>query len=192
MSEAFIFMARLKSIFDRVSVPCCLGGSWASTLDGTPRQTLDVDFIIELDDARIPPLVAGVLEAGWYVSEAAMREAVRERRSFNIIATELGLKADCFVRGHSAFDHEEFARRADRLVSATPPLTLPVKTAEDSVLRKLLWFRDTSETSERQWRDVVGVLSVRAGALDEPYLDRWAAELGLTGLLAKARSEARR
>ncbi len=189
MSEAFVFMAALQAIFDRMGVPCCLGGSWASTLDGTPRQTLDVDFIVELDETRIAPLAAALLEAGWYVSESAMREAVHERRAFNIIATDLGLKADCFVRGDSAFDREEFSRRAKRRISESPALTLPVKSAEDSVLRKLLWFRETNETSERQWRDVVGVLSLRAGALDDSYLNRWAAELGLQSLLARARAE---
>ncbi len=44
--------------------------------------------------------------------------------------------------------------------------------------------------TERQWRDVVGVLEVQADALDLPYLDRWADELHLTDLLESARREA--
>lgn len=192
MNEAFEFMTALQSHFEQVGVSFCLGGSWASTLDGTPRQTLDVDFIVELDESRISSLVAAITGAGWYVSESAMREAVRDRRSFNIIAPLLGLKADCFVRGDAPFDREEFARRATRRLSQDSPLTLPVKSAEDSVLRKLLWFRETGETSERQWRDVLGILVVRAGALDEAYLDRWGATLALTELLARARTEAAR
>ena len=51
---------------------------------------------------------------------------------------------------------------------------------------------ETGETSERQWRDVLGILVVRAGALDEAYLDRWGATLALTELLARARTEAAR
>lgn len=46
--------------------------------------------------------------------------------------------------------------------------------------------------SDRQWRDVVAVLAVNAGSLDETHLDRWAEDLGVTDLLARARGRARR
>jgi hypothetical protein len=44
--------------------------------------------------------------------------------------------------------------------------------------------------SDRQWRDVLGVLKVQAGALDREYLARVTADLGLAELLARALSEA--
>jgi hypothetical protein len=46
------------------------------------------------------------------------------------------------------------------------------------------------EVSARQWGDVLGLLRVQAGALDAAYLDHWAAELGVTDLLRRARAEA--
>ena len=39
---------------------------------------------------------------------------------------------------------------------------------------------------EQQWRDVIGVLKVQENLLDRKYLQKWAAELGITDLLEKA------
>ena len=43
--------------------------------------------------------------------------------------------------------------------------------------------------SERQWRDVIGILKVRAGILDLEYLRKWASELDVIDLLEKALSD---
>jgi hypothetical protein len=67
-----------------------------------------------------------------------------------------------------------------------------VKSAEDSVLRKLLWYRQGGEVSERQWRDVVEVLRQSRAVLDGGYLDAWAERLGVEALLGRARGEAGR
>jgi hypothetical protein len=53
------------------------------------------------------------------------------------------------------------------------------------VLAKLEWAHMSS--SDRQVADAATVLAVKAGALDEDYLERWAAELGVAALLARAR-----
>jgi hypothetical protein len=54
----------------------------------------------------------------------------------------------------------------------------------------LEWFRKGDEVSERQWKDVLGVLRVGEGSLDLAYMDRWASGLGITDLLKKALAEA--
>ena len=57
------------------------------------------------------------------------------------------------------------------------------------ILFKLAWFRLGNEASEQQFKDVLGVLQVQAGRLDDAYLDHWAADLGVADLLHKARQE---
>ena len=61
-----------------------------------------------------------------------------------------------------------------------------VATAEDTLLAKLEWYRIGGEVSERQWRDVLGILKVQAGRLDLAYLRRWAIELKVEDLLERA------
>ena len=76
------------------------------------------------------------------------------------------------------------------LIAAMDVGTLWIKTPEDSVLRKLLWFRAGGGVSERQWRDVVAVLRVGGESIDMSYVNTWAARLGIADLVARALSEA--
>ena len=87
------------------------------------------------------------------------------------------------------FIEEQFRRARLQILSVEPKIEVVVATAEDTILAKLEWYRKGGEVSERQWRDVLGVLKVQAGALDVDYLYRMADELGVKDLLEKALTE---
>ena len=61
------------------------------------------------------------------------------------------------------------------------PVPIRFASPEDVVLAKMKWYRDGGERSERQWGDLLGILRVQGGALDEAYMDRWLDELGGPG-----------
>ncbi len=61
-----------------------------------------------------------------------------------------------------------------------------VASAEDTVLAKLEWYRKGNDTSDRQWRDILGIVAVQGDRLDRAYLKRWARELGVGELLRRA------
>jgi hypothetical protein len=101
-----------------------------------------------------------------------------------------GFKVDFYPRGDRPFDREVTARR--RAVEFPGLLGRPIwlVSPEDSMLLKLEWYRLECEAFDRLWPDVLGVLRVQAGLLDEPTMDQWATQLGVADLVAEARAEA--
>lgn len=90
--------------------------------------------------------------------------------------------------GNGPYDQSEFARRKKIQIRPNGD-ALVLKSPEDSVVRKLLWFQDGGGVSNKQWRDVVQLIKINTN-LDSEYLETWARQLGITGLLEKARAEA--
>jgi hypothetical protein len=162
-----------------------VGGSLASSLQGEPRATNVIDFVISLPVGRINAL-RDALGIDFEVDTDTLRDAVLHARSANAFYLPVVTKIDFFGRGHEPFDESEFSRRR-AVVIGEQGESLAVKSAEDTVLRKLLWFREGGSVSEKQWRDIIGVLRISAPAIDTAYLDSWAQRLGLVELLAAAK-----
>ena len=76
------------------------------------------------------------------------------------------------------------------VIATDPERTAYVATAEDTILAKLEWYRMGGGVSERQWRDVLGVMKVQADRLDLAYLRQWADQLNVSDLLERALTEA--
>lgn len=166
-----------------------VGGSIASSAHGVARASIDGDVVAELAARHVQPLVAALRDA-YYVPEERIRDAVARRGAFNLIHLETMLKVDVFVSRDRPFERRAFERSRDAVVEGIDGTTLPVSSAEDTVLAKLEWYRRGGETSERQWGDVRGVLQAGGDALDFAYLRRGALELGVDDLLGRALDEA--
>jgi hypothetical protein len=162
-----------------------LGGSLASSLQGEPRATNDIDFVIALPLGKIGELAAA-LGSDFEVDADMLRDAVLHARCANAFYLPVVTKIDFFGRGYEPFDESEFSRRRAATVTATGE-SLIVKTPEDTVLRKLLWFREGGEVSDKQWRDIVSVLQISGDKMDQAYLDAWATRLHVAELLKRAR-----
>jgi len=166
-----------------------IGGSVASSLYGVARATLDVDLVADLSDADVEPFVTALADE-YYIEGSTVREAVRVRGSFNIIHLGSMLKIDVFVLRDDDYEREALRRgEAHRLEGEGASRSFRVGSPEDVILHKLAWFRSGGEVSERQWRDVQGVLAVQGDSLDTEYLARWAAHLRVSDLLVRALSE---
>jgi hypothetical protein len=176
--------------FEQLGVAYYIGGSVASSLHGLPRSTLNVDLIADLRLEHVQPLVTRLQDA-YCLDEAAIRTAIQRRASCNLIHLETMLKVDIFVLKTRPFDQGAFQRIQQHHASQTEPARMLVlSSAEDAVLAKLGWYRMGGEVSERQWNDLLGILTVQGTALDLPYLRHWAADLQVTDLLERALAEA--
>lgn len=121
-----------------------VGGSLASSLQGEPRATNDIDFVISLPAGQVNAL-RDALGQDFEVDADMLRDAVLHARSANAFYLPVVTKIDFFGRGYEPFDESEFSRRRAAVVRASGE-SLVVKSAEDTVLRKLLWFREAARS----------------------------------------------
>ncbi len=180
---------RVTQALEQLGIPYAVGGSVASSLHGVMRSTLDVDIVADIKLEHVPALVSA-LSPEFYADEAMIKDAVRRQSSFNLIHYETAFKVDVFIRKMRPYDTVQLARRRKSVIATEPEASVYVISPEDIILSKLEWYRQGGEVSERQWRDVLGVLKVRADELDLDYLRKWADELRVGELLARALQEA--
>ncbi len=173
---------------ERLGIPYAVGGSLASSLHGVMRSTLDVDIVADMHPKHIQPLVAA-LSNEFYADDEMMRDAIEHRSSFNLIHYETAFKADIFICKPRTFDQMQLGRRRTSVISTDPEQSVYVTSPEDTILAKLEWYRMGGEVSDRQWRDVLGVLKTRSGELDLDYLHKWAKELKVSDLLERVLKE---
>jgi len=188
LPEPIAVTIKVTDVLERLGVPYLIGGSLASTLYGMVRTTQDSDIIADMRLEHIQPFVAS-LQNEFFIDEEMMAESIQHNSSFNIIHRETMFKVDVFIPHQRPFHQSQLARAQKQTFSTDPEVSARFSSAEDTILSKLEWYRLGGEVSERQWRDVLGVLKTRAGALDLDYLRKWAKELKVSDLLEQALAE---
>ena len=175
------FLVHIAQLLERLGVPYHVGGSIASSAHGMYRASADIDVVIDPTRGQLEALVRE-LEPQFYISRSAAAEALAQRGTFNAIHDQTSFKIDFFIKGMTPFDAEELKRSIRQPVGDEQGHEVFLKSPEDTVLRKLEWFRRGGE-------DVLSILVAARGRLDEPYLETWARELKVTDLLERARKE---
>jgi hypothetical protein len=187
IQDSISLVAKLHKIFESTNIPYYVSGGVASSLHGEPRFTRNLDLVISVESDQIDLLVATLEGAGYYCPVGAV-EGLKQgsERMLNITHTETIANADLYITDVSAFAVSQMARR--RLIDLEGIPAFWVASPEDTILQKLRWGRGSQ--SEKQWRDVLGILKLQAESLDYMYLAEWSEHLDLIDALNQAFTEA--
>ena len=189
LTEPIAVTTLVTDALETLGVTYAIGGSLASAVHGVMRATMDADLVADLRLEHVEPLAQALGDA-FYADAEMMREAVGHHSSFNVIHLDTMFKVDVFIAKPREFDRSQLARRQSCVLSEDPPRRAYITSAEDVVLAKLEWYHIGGRTSDRQWRDILGVMKVQKARLDHDYLRRMATTLGVGDLLEQALNEA--
>lgn len=174
--------SQLHRIFESLDITYFITGGLAAVAWGEPRTTRDVDMVLAVQPMAIEPLVAALEAEGFYVP--GVEDVMSGRlKTLQVTHMETISRADLVIAGSG--DEVIFARRRSLSFSNAGPLYFA--SPEDVVLNKLRWGQPSR--SEKQWRDVLGILKTQR-SLDLGYLRKRAAAIGVENDLERAFVEA--
>jgi hypothetical protein len=175
----------LHGIFESLNIPYYITGGVCAIAYGDPRTTRDLDVVVECERSNIMTLVTQLEAEGFYCPPGAVSDIQSGRaRVLSVTHMQLILNADIVLNAKTEFDRSKMERRRLTAIGLEDSEQFWLASPEDVILAKLLWGRQSQ--SEKQWRDVLGVLKVQGDTLDFAYLTDWAARLDLTELVQQA------
>jgi hypothetical protein len=175
-------------VLTSLGIDYMITGSIASSMQGEPRSTHDIDLVVAMPPQAIAPLVAAFSSPDYLLQEQAIRDALRHQSMFNLLSVADGEKVDFWILTQEPFDQSRFARRKPVPIGEN---VYAVSAPEDTILAKLRWAQ-LSGGSAKQFKDALRVFEVQGRALDFSYLDEWAKRLGVEDLWQQIQAEGKR
>ena len=175
---------KVTQVLESLGIPYLISGSLASTLYGMVRTTQDSDIVAEMRIEHLQPFVSS-LQGEFYLDDEMIAESIQRHTSFNIIHRETMFKVDVFIPQPRPFLQSQLIRSQKQTFQFETEVSAKFASPEDTILAKLEWYRLGGEVSERQWRDILGVLNLQGDRLDFQYLHNWAGRMGIQDLLRR-------
>jgi hypothetical protein len=170
-------LSKVVRALDESGCAYMLTGSFASSMQGEPRLSHDIDLVVDLRPQATPELLRRFPSPEFYLDEQSIRDAIRARTMFSLLQVSEGDKVDFWMLTDDPFDIARFTRRQHEDVLG---IHLFVSSPEDTILAKLRWAK-LSGGSEKQFCDALRVYEVQFGTLDMEYLTKWVGTLALQG-----------
>ena len=180
-------LRRVVEALEALRIEYMVTGSIASSMQGEPRSTHDIDLVVAISSAAARRLAKAFPAPDYYLDEATAVEAIGSEGMFNLLDVKGGEKVDFWVLTDDPFDQSRFSRRRVEQVAG---LRLSVSRPEDTILMKLRWS-EMSGGSEKQFTDALRIYEVQLGQLDTDYLELWASRLNVEALWIRLKNQAK-
>ncbi len=185
MSQQELLKKVIQALED-VGIDYMITGSTASSLQGEPRLTHDIDLVVDIPKSAVDELVAAFPPLDFYLDRGSILDAIDNHGMFNLIEVTAGDKVDFWMLKDEPFDRSRFSRKhAEEFMG----IKIQVSSPEDTILMKLKWAKE-SGGSEKQFIDALRVYEVQFGRLDIDYLAYWIKELGIEPMWERLEAEA--
>ena len=180
----------VTDLLERLSIAYAVEGSLANSDYGIARSTLEAHIIADMRPEHVAPFVSA-LSRDFYVDHHMIEDAISGQGTFTLVHYATKFNVDVVIPRQRPFDQMQLQRRSAAVISTNPPRQVSVTTLEDAILSKLeRYLKGGGGTSQREWRDIVGMMQLKVSELDLVYLRHWAADLGVTALLERLLKEA--
>jgi hypothetical protein len=176
------------SLLNANDIGYMITGSLASSMQGEPRTTHDIDILVNIDAEVIPAFVHTFKMPDYYLSRQAIEDAINSKNMFNLLDNSSGDKGDFWILMNEPFDRSTFARRQDENLWG---MRMKFSTPEDTILQKLKWINESGGESEKQFTDALRVYEMQFELLDFEYLNSWIDVLEVREIWAKMVREAK-
>lgn len=178
---------KVLSVLEENHIDYMVTGSVVSSLQGEPRATHDVDIVVNINSASVKKIHQAFPTPHYYISEAAIAEAIKNNSMFNLLDTTEGDKIDFWIFTSDAFDQSRFSRKVEETVLE---MKMKISSPEDTILAKLRWAK-LSGGSEKQFIDALRVYEIQFRNLDLSYLEIWSGKLQVNSLWKKIKEKAK-
>ena len=186
MSQQELLKKAIKAL-EKAKIKYMITGSIASSLQGEPRSTHDIDIVIDIPKTAIKELVKAFPLPDYHLDESSILNAINKHGMFNLIDIKEGNKVDFWILTDEPFDQSRFSRKyVEKVLGERMLFTSP----EDTILAKLRWAK-LSGGSEKQFIDALRVYEVQFDKLDINYLEHWAKKLDIVSLWKRLKDEAK-
>jgi hypothetical protein len=156
-------LAYFRTLFGSLKIQWCVAGAVAANAYRDPRAATDLDLIVQIPAAQFPVVREAFERDGWRIArlspESAFPDVVRLRHerffATDLLLTKIGYQVEALRRARS------YRPDGPRVLAA-----------EGVIIHKLIAHR------HRDQADVEEILKNKP-ALDEAYIEHWAAEWGI-------------